>query len=94
VADGEAVPENLRQIEATAGDTIVDVESLKRRLGREGQQVVVGVLDSGIDSSHPDLRYAGGQTFRGDGSDPGLDLSGHGTVVAGVIGAKNNGIGE
>jgi hypothetical protein len=25
--------------------------------------VVVGIVDSGIDSGHPDLNYAGGQTF-------------------------------
>eukprot|EP00775_Hariotina_reticulata_P007727 gene7727-7926_t len=92
VADGENVPQNLYQIEAVASDVLVDAESLQGSLS-EKQQVVVGVLDSGVDSGHPDIRYAGGQNFRNDGGDPGLDLSGHGTFVAGIIGAMNTGVG-
>src|SRR5688572_29227856 len=62
-------------------------------LGR-GDGVTVGVVDTGIDPSHPDLagRVVPGWDFvEGDG-DP-QDLSGHGTHVAGTIAAAQNGSG-
>ncbi|WIA36370.1 hypothetical protein OEZ86_007687 [Tetradesmus obliquus] len=65
------------------------------------QQVTVAVVDSGVDSTHPDLAYAGGQTWvrepsegrPGDMVDAGVDFYGHGTHIAGIIGARNNGAG-
>jgi subtilisin family serine protease len=56
--------------------------------------VVIAVLDSGIDASHPDLpRLAPGHDFVNDDADPDDDL-GHGTEVAGAIGARfGNGVG-
>ncbi len=65
------------------------------------KEVVVGVIDSGIDGSHPDLANriktdlcrdftSGAEVAVGTPSDP----QGHGTHVAGIIGAQgNNGIG-
>ncbi|WIA40057.1 hypothetical protein OEZ86_013475 [Tetradesmus obliquus] len=50
-------------------------------------------MDSGIDASHWDLEYAGGKSFLADDPDAGKDDLGHGTHVAGTIGAKNNGRG-
>jgi serine protease len=59
-------------------------------LGYRGQGIKVGVFDSGIDVDHPDLSVAGGVDLVGDGN--GLDdCQGHGTHVAGIVGAKNNG---
>lgn len=50
--------------------------------------VDVAVLDTGIDSRHPDLRVAGGYSvFRGGKH---ADVHGHGTHVAGIIGALDN----
>lgn len=62
--------------------------------GDKGIGIKVGVIDSGIDYNHPDLvdRYAGGYDFFNNDSDP-MDDRGHGTHVAGTIGASDNGIG-
>jgi subtilisin len=50
----------------------------------------VAVLDSGV-AEHPDLRRAGGTDCVSGGSFD--DHDGHGTMVAGIIGAKDNGQG-
>ncbi|MPZ87676.1 MAG: S8 family serine peptidase [Nitriliruptorales bacterium] len=61
----------------------------------QGDGVVIGVLDSGADPGHPDLREAlvpGVDLL--DPSTQGLvDPNGHGTAVASVAGARLNGIG-
>jgi subtilisin family serine protease len=60
-----------------------------------GDGIVVAVLDTGVDASHPDLE---GQLVPGwnlyDNNPDTADVHGHGTQVAGVIAARsNNGIG-
>ena len=57
-----------------------------------GGGVRVAVLDSGIDLDHPDLRVAGDVSFV-DGAADGDDDNGHGTMVAGIIAALDNGVG-
>ncbi len=54
--------------------------------------VDVAVLDSGIDSDHPDLNVAGGYSCV-PGESSWEDANGHGTHVAGIIGALDNGSG-
>jgi len=59
--------------------------------GVTGQGIVVAVLDSGVDFSHPDLktRWRGGKNSwfdpYGESPEAPIDLNGHGTQVAGVI---------
>jgi subtilisin family serine protease len=57
--------------------------------------IKVGVLDSGIDTIHPDLNPLTGFAYFDDFDFPyGTDYWGHGTSVSGIIGAtRNNGIG-
>lgn len=60
-----------------------------------GSDVLVAVIDTGIDYTHPDLaaNYAGGYDFYSKDADP-MDEYGHGTHVAGTIAAVgNNGVG-
>lgn len=59
-----------------------------------GNGIKIGVIDSGIDHNHPDLKdnYMGGYDFVNGDSDP-MDDRGHGTHVAGTIGAKENDFG-
>ena len=56
-------------------------------LGYTGRGVMVAVIDTGVDASHPDLagRVSGGHNFVGGGEPS--DTNGHGTQVAGIIAA-------
>lgn len=70
--------------------------NVKRVLGESsraytGKNVKVGVIDTGIDLTHPDLK----KNIRGginilDPSKLPTDLNGHGTHIAGIIGASRN----
>jgi subtilisin family serine protease len=64
------------------------------RLARGGG-IKVGVVDTGVDSRHPDLagNLRGGQSFVGTGLPPLQDGAGHGTHVSGTIAALDNGLG-
>jgi len=60
----------------------------------KGSNVVVAVIDTGIDLNHPDLKenITSGYTTIKDISSP-SDDNGHGTHVSGIIAAANNNIG-
>lgn len=59
-----------------------------------GGENIAWVIDSGVDLDHPDLRVdsdRGFNSFKSGVESTTLDdLNGHGTHVAGIIGAKNN----
>lgn len=54
--------------------------------------VVVALIDTGCDVTNEDLNVVGGMDFTSDNS-YGLDGNGHGTHVAGILGARGNGRG-
>ncbi|MBS7632228.1 peptidase S8 [Candidatus Bathyarchaeota archaeon] len=63
--------------------------------GFHGSGVIIAVLDTGVDTTHPDLKdnLISGYNFV-DKNDDVTDLDGHGTMVAGIIAAAaNNSIG-
>jgi subtilisin len=80
IIGGDQSPTGVSRIEAAAAGTV-----------RDSSGVAVAVLDTGIDLAHPDLNAQNGVNCVGPG--PALDNNGHGTQVAGVIGARNNGAG-
>ena len=72
----------------------VDRSSTRSGDGSGSVTVNVAVIDTGIDAAHPDLNVAGGVSCGGDDKLGGtVDVAGHGTEVAGVIGALDNGTG-
>lgn len=62
--------------------------------GNKGAGIKVGIVDTGIDYNHPDLKtnYKGGYNYVNNTPDP-WDGNGHGTHVAGIIAAIDNDIG-
>lgn len=62
--------------------------------GNKGTGVKIGIIDSGVDYTHPDLNdvYIGGYDFV-EGEKDAMDVYGHGTHVAGTACAEDNGLG-
>jgi subtilisin family serine protease len=62
--------------------------------GNKGAGVKVAIIDTGIDYNNPEFagRYAGGYDFVNGDNDP-MDDEGHGTHVAGIIAAADDGSG-
>ncbi len=82
------VPAGVRMIRASSFWT----------LGYRGENAVVAVIDTGCQTNHPDLRgqVIGGRNFTADyngNPDNYSDNNGHGTHVAGIIAAAENGFG-
>lgn len=67
---------------------------LVNAVGNTGKGIKVGILDTGIDYNHEDLKnnYRGGYNFVGNNNNP-IDDNSHGTHVAGIIAAEDNDIG-
>jgi type VII secretion-associated serine protease mycosin len=58
----------------------------------EGEGVIIGLPDTGVDVRHPDLAdVVTDGTFVGGFGDPRKDSVGHGTAMAGIIAARGHG---
>lgn len=70
----------------------IQAESAWRQVTCDQEELVVAVIDSGIDPSHPDLKNRiaqGGYNFLEDSWNI-YDYNGHGSFVAGIISAEAN----
>ncbi|MFB0563872.1 MAG: S8 family serine peptidase [Candidatus Lokiarchaeia archaeon] len=78
---------NEIQIKYTGVNTAIGADKLQTTYGLNGTGVVVAVLDSGINPHIylPGSRIIYNEDFTGEGY---TDLEGHGTAVAGIIGAS------
>lgn len=67
---------------------------LVNAVGNTGKGIKIGILDTGIDYNHEDLKnnYRGGYNFVENNNDP-IDQNGHGSHVAGIVAAEDNDIG-
>ena len=65
--------------------------SIPYQSGYDGSGIIISIIDTGIDLSHPDLegKIIGGYDFV-DNDDMPEDVNGHGTQVAGIIAANGN----
>jgi subtilisin family serine protease len=81
LAAGDSAPAGVRRLGAGTGTT-----------AREASTANVAVIDTGIDLAHSDLNAADGVNCVNPDA-PAQDANGHGTHVAGTIGARNDGAG-
>ncbi len=83
----QSTPTGVRRVN-TAESRVAD-------LGGSGPGVDadVAIVDTGIDKDHEDLNVAGGISCSTDNPNSWGDPNGHGTHVAGIVGARDNGFG-
>lgn len=101
MAEMKLIPYTIKAVHQKTIDIPYGVNQLKApeiwERSEKGKGVVIAILDTGIDTTHPDLksRIIDGKNFTNEGSpDDITDLNGHGTHVAGTIAAvgENSGV--
>jgi len=94
------IPFTVQSVEDTPGERPYGIDQIKAPemwdKGERGKGVVVAILDTGIDITHPDLkdRIIDGRNFTAEGpASDFTDRNGHGTHVAGTIAGTQDGEG-
>ncbi|SFL86462.1 major intracellular serine protease [Gracilibacillus orientalis] len=99
MAQVNLIPYTIQSIEDSKNETPEGVQLVQApavwEKGYEGEEIVIAVIDTGIESNHPDLeeQIIGGRNFTSDyNGDQGNfeDNNGHGTHVSGTIAASFN----
>ncbi|TKI13698.1 peptidase S8 [Bacillus wiedmannii] len=95
-------PTTVHELDAPLETIPTGITSIKApelwEVSKKGEGIVIAVIDSGVDVEHPDLKenIIDGYNFTDDDNgDPHAyyDYKGHGTHVAGIIAASENGEG-
>lgn len=98
--EAKLLPYEVKAVADSANEIPYGVQLMKAPdiwdKAERGKGVVIAILDTGIDTTHPDLkdRIIGGRNFTSEGDKNDItDRNGHGTHVAGTIAASENGSG-
>jgi subtilisin family serine protease len=86
-ATDQTVPRGVRRVDAPR-NTTARIDGSDERVDAD-----VAIFDTGIDKSHPDLNVVGGYNCSSTTRTAWGDGNGHGTHVAGTVGALDNGTG-
>ncbi|HEX5828290.1 MAG TPA: S8 family serine peptidase [Candidatus Limnocylindrales bacterium] len=86
-AQGQVIPKGIRRVDGPRNVT-ARINGADERVDAD-----VAVFDTGIDRSHPDLNVVGGYNCSSSNTAAWGDGNGHGTHVAGTVGAVDNGTG-
>ena len=81
---GGGVPAGIRRVGAQR-NTLARVDGRDTRVSAD-----VAIIDTGIERDHPDLNVVGGYNCTGPNRQKWDDVDGHGTHVAGIVGALDN----
>ena len=84
---GQSVPTGVERISGLRSP-IAKIDGVDERVDAD-----VAIVDTGIDRTHPDLNVVGGINCSTSDPNAWWDSNGHGTHVAGTVGALDNGIG-
>jgi subtilisin family serine protease len=86
-AQGQTIPRGIRRVDAVR-NTTARIDGVDERVNAD-----VAIFDTGIDKSHPDLNVVGGYNCTSSTRSAWGDGNGHGTHVAGTVGALDNATG-
>ena len=87
----QSTPVGIKRVRATAAPA-THIDGIDRSADRVNADIAI--IDTGIQAGHPDLNVRGGINCTGEGSAAAwADNNGHGTHVAGIAAAVDNGIG-
>ena len=86
-AQEQTIPRGIRRVDATRSTT-ARINGSDERVNAD-----VAIFDTGIDKAHPDLNVVGGYNCSSSTRSAWGDGNGHGTHVAGTVGALDNGSG-